>query len=587
MIPDAVLSQIQDRTDIVEIISAYAPLKRSGRNFKANCPFHHEKTPSFMVNPDKQIFHCFGCGVGGNVFSFLMKQEKKDFREVVESLAERVGVEIPNDRTPSSEAAARRAEPLLAANQGAAHFYHDFLLTRKEAQAARSYLEKRGISAETTRNFGLGFAPDSWDALWQTLKTKIPENILERSGLLVSKKGGGFYDRFRNRVIFPIVDLKGNTVAFGGRVLDDSLPKYLNSPETDIYTKGRHLYGLYHARQYLRERDAAIIVEGYMDVIACHQAGVRNAVASLGTALTSDQARLIKRHTRNCYILYDADAAGESATMRGLEICLEEGLEVKIVRLPEGHDPDSFLRQNGPEAFAGELARAQTLFEYKLAQLKRKSDARSVEGRVKIANEMIQLFGRVKNEIARSAWIAELASQLGLSETALFTEMRKGIKEKAPVEDPARRLTRDEMRVAEKLLIGLMLENPEFVLKAKEQIHADDFHHHKARGIAKRILETDGASAGPGQLINVYRDDPESIEIISMACAEMETILDKDKTFSDCLVWVLRSRIHHERQGLASQILAAQRQGDKNRIQQLLVDFNELNKGMKKTHEKK
>ena len=586
MIPEAVLNQIQDRIDIVEIISATVPLKRAGRNFKAPCPFHNEKTPSFMVSPDKQIFHCFGCGAGGNVFGFLMKQERKDFREVAEMLAERAGVEIPKDKNTSSETLERNA--LFAkANQLAVGFYHEALLNRKEADNAREYLKKRAISQATIEQFKLGYASESWDGLYRTLTGQIPDAVLDKVGLVIARKENGYYDRFRQRIIFPILDLKGVCVAFGGRVLDDSLPKYLNSPETEIYHKGRHLYGLFQGRKAVSDKDSVIVVEGYMDVIACHQAGVENAVASLGTALTTDQARLIKRHTKNVFILYDADKAGELATLRGLEIFLEEGLEVKIVRLSKGHDPDSFIREHGSERFQEALGQAKTLFDYKLALLKDKFDHRAVEGKVKIANEMVILFSKVKNEILRSAWLKELARELTLSEEALLAEMNKtegrtkNFKADAPV-----RIDSDVSAV-EKLLIGLMLDDHSFILKAKEEIDVDDFRHHKARNIAKRLLEEKATRIQAGQFINLYKDDPEAAHVISLACAEAEAILDKEKTFADCLLWMKRLRITTEREGLHAQILAAQREGDKNRINKLLYDFNELNKGMRKINEKK
>jgi DNA primase len=404
MIPETVLQQIQDRLDIVEIISASVPLKRSGRSFKAPCPFHMEKTPSFYVTPDKQIFHCFGCGVGGNIFRFLMMREKKDFLEVVKELAERVGVELPTDASPKDREREERLGVYAKANGLAMNFYHEFLLKSSEAQKARMYLRGRGLNEDTIEKLNIGFAPDRWDGLIQHVKGRIADKTLEKVGLLLERKEkNGYYDRFRNRVIFPILDMKGACVAFGGRVMDDSVPKYMNSPESEFYTKGQHLYGLYWARPVVREKDALIVVEGYMDFAMLFQAGVQNVVASLGTALTREQVRLIKRHTHNVFMLYDADKAGEAATLRGLELFLEEGLEVKIVRLPQGHDPDSFVLKEGAQRFHEELGRAKNLFDYKLALLRAESNAQTVEGRVKIANEMVALLAKVQNEILRAA----------------------------------------------------------------------------------------------------------------------------------------------------------------------------------------
>lgn len=587
MIPDAILNQIQDRVDIVEVVGAFVVLQRAGRNFKAPCPFHHEKTPSFIVSPDKQIFHCFGCGAGGNVFSFLMKQEKKDFLEVVEMLAEQVGVEIPKDKSFSPQAL-ERASQFAQANRLAADFYHQFLLTKSEAENARRYLKERGFQDAAILNFKLGYAPEAWDGLCKALKNQVSESVLEEAGLAISRKEGeGFYDRFRNRIIFPILDAKGVCVAFGGRVMDQSLPKYVNSPETQVYSKGRNLYGLFQARKAIREQDSVIVVEGYLDLIACHQAGVENTVASLGTALTTDQVKLIKRNTGNVFILYDADKAGELATLRGLELFLEEGLEVKIVRLSEGHDPDSYIRDFGVERFRQALSAAKNLFEYRLALLKGKFDAGSLEGKVKIANEMVGLLSKVQNEILKSAWTKELAGNLGLSEEALKTQMRKNESVSRIFREEPLVAAREEFKIAEKLLIGLLVDDPEFILQAKKEIRVADFQNHRIRGLAERLFEESGSSISAAQWINIYKDDPESVHMISLACAEVDAVVDKKKTFEDCLLWMKRLRMSTERENMQAQIVVAEREGNKNRLSKLLVDFNELNKGIRKINEKK
>lgn len=589
MIPETVLNQIQDRLDIVEIISSYVPLKNAGRNFKANCPFHHEKTPSFMVNPDKQIFHCFGCGVGGNIFSFVMKQERKDFREAVEMLAERAGVEIPKDRMVDPKTAERQSQ-YAKANELAAEFYHNVLLKNKESQKAREYLTRRGLSPETIAEFRLGFAPESWDALGEAMKGRIADAVLEKLGLAIAKKEGGQYDRFRNRVMFPILDQKGAVVAFGGRVMDDSVPKYLNSPESEIYVKGRHLYGLFQARKAVRDLDSVIVVEGYMDLIACHQAGVRNVVASLGTALTSEQVRLIRRHTKNVIMLYDADKAGEAATLRGLELFLEEGLEVKIVRLAAGHDPDSFIKEFGAARFREALANAQTLFEYKTALLKGRYDAKTLEGKVKIANEMVTLFTKVRNEILRAEWVKQLAKELSLSEDALLTEIQRGSsrsRSAAPAESAAKDAAPKTESQAEKLVIGLLLDDPARIAEAKEQVRRSDFSSPAAWDILTALFSENAAELSASHFMNRTAADPEASRILSAACAEVDRLDDKQRAFQDCLSWFKRSRITHEREALKERLVQAEGAGDKERARQVLVEMNELNKGMKQIHEKK
>lgn len=591
MIPESILSQIQERCDIVETVSAYVPLRQAGRNFKAPCPFHQEKTPSFHVNVDKQIFHCFGCGVGGNVFTFVMKMEKKDFRDVVEMLAEKTGVEIPTDRPVDTEAS-KRISLFLRINLAASEFYHKTLLDSDDAARARSYFKKREIREETIEAFQLGFAPESWDSFYKIGKAIAPDPILDKSGLVLAKKGGdGYYDRFRNRVIFPILDQKGNCIAFGGRVLDDSVPKYLNSPETEVYVKGRHLYGLFQARKSIREKDAAVVVEGYMDLIACHQAGVENVVAGLGTALTPDQVRLIKRNTNNVFILYDSDKAGEAATMRSLELFIEEGMDVKIVRLDAGHDPDSFLKEFGLPRFNEALAGALTLFDYKLSTLKDKHDPNSLEGKVKIANEMVQLLGRVKNEILRAAWIKELSVNLALSEQALVAEMRKSRpdashvirKEAVPALTPTARVA---MRPAERMMLGLLLDAPEWITQAKNDLRPEDFEDDRARIIARRLLD-DEEPPTVSRLVNLYSEDADMRNLISEATAEADRGMEKKKIYEDCVAQLKRSRLVREREEMRAKLQDAERTHDQNRIGEILRDINELNKGIRKIDEKK
>ncbi len=603
MIPDAVLRQIQDRLDIVEVISAYLPMRRAGRNFKANCPFHGEKTPSFMVSPDKQIFHCFGCNAGGNIFGFVMKIEKKDFREAVESLADRAGVEIPKD-TKTDPKVEERTNQILSAHAKAAEFYHQFLLGRKEAAAARAYLDKRGLGRETIINFKLGYAPEAWDAFYSSVKGQIPDAVLEKTGLILARKeGGGFYDRFRNRVIFPILDPKGACIAFGGRVMDDSLPKYLNSPETEIYSKGRQLYGVYQARKAIRDLDAVVVVEGYMDLISCHQGGVGNVVASLGTALTAEQARSLKRHTKNVFIVYDADKAGEMATLRGLEILLEEGMEVKVVRLPEGEDPDSYVRRQGGEGFRKALAQAKNLFEYKLALLKQKFNADTLEGKVSIANDLVSLFSRVQNEIQRSAWTKELAHQLKLSEEALVSEMKKSKsradsgrwKQQPPMMPAGSELAPPAasfktVSAAEKMVLGLALEKADFARRISGELGSADFANPLSRKIAETILwraaDADEAPATSDLMIR-FRDEPEMVALISQVSADVEILADKEKVLSDCLVQVKRQRIRAEREELQTQLTTAVQVGNQDRIKEFIGHLNQLDKREKKINEKK
>lgn len=602
MIPESILSQIQERIDIVETIAAYVPLKRAGRSFKANCPFHNEKSPSFIVNADKQIFHCFGCGAGGNVFSFIMKIERRDFREVVEELADRVGVELPEDQKRPVESEAERG--LVRANAAAAEFYHKTLMTDPISEKARVYLDRRGIKKEALESFKIGYAPEAWEAFYRHAKAAgLGESILEKAGLVLKGKNGNYYDRFRSRVIFPILDGKGRVVALGGRVLDDTVPKYLNSPETEIYQKSRQLYGLFQARPAIRTADAVVVVEGYLDLIACHDAGVQHSVATLGTALTPDQVRLLKRHTKNAYILYDADRAGEAATLRGLELFIEEGMDVRIVRLPEGHDPDSYVHKYGAESFRAQLTASRSLFEYKLAMLRAKHDPAALEGKVRIAQEMVELFAKARNEILKAAWLKELSQELKLSEAALRTELERAVTARparateraaepatpAAGADGVAETHKGLPRYAERILLSLMLEKDLFVNESRRQLMLTDFYHPTVRKLVQILWEADerGVHENARQLVTRLKDDPESVKLLSLSTAESEMIIDKERSFSDCVKKLKSLRLDGEHLGLRQELAAAQKEGDQNRVSRILYDMNELNKRMKEIHEKK
>ena len=352
LIPDQIIDDIQSRADIVEVIGRYVPLKRAGRHFKAHCPFHKEKTPSFMVNTDKQIFHCFGCGVGGNVFSFLMQHDRLTFPEAVRQLADHVGVRVP-DREPGSRNGSH--EQLAALMEKVCGYFERMLLSPQQGKSARAYLQQRGVSEPTRRSFRLGLAPAGWDHVLNAAKaTGVGSEQLEAAGLVIQGRSG-YYDRFRNRLIFPILDVRGRVVGFGGRSLDASEPKYLNSPETSLYTKGRHLFGLAQAKEVMITMKTAVVVEGYFDCVILAQEGFSHVVSPLGTALTSDQARLLKRYTETVLLAFDADVAGEEATLRGIDLLVEAGLQVRVAQLPQGVDPDECLRAEGRKRFQQRL----------------------------------------------------------------------------------------------------------------------------------------------------------------------------------------------------------------------------------------
>lgn len=417
-IPEDIIEQVKNENDIVNIISEKVPLKKKGANYWGICPFHGEKTPSFSVSRDKQIYKCFGCGAGGNVFSFFMATENISFPEAVRKLAQRVGIEIPEDNKVKTEEDILK-ETVENINREAARFFHSNL---KENSKAQEYLKNRMISPEIVIRFGLGFAKDSWDDLKKHLLEKGYTNEnLKVSGLFGESKGR-IYDRFRNRLIFPVQDHRGRVIGFGARVLDDSKPKYLNSPETPVFHKGTNLYGIYQLLKDNKKEDYVIICEGYMDCIALHQGGITNAVAALGTALTEYQARLLKRYFKKVIVSFDADEAGRLATLRGLDILSKEGLEVKILKIPDGKDPDDFIKSHGEKGFRNLIDNALTLMDFKIIEARRGLNLNKDEDKIKYFTILKPLFTSL-DPVERDVYIGKVADDIGVSKESIYQSL--------------------------------------------------------------------------------------------------------------------------------------------------------------------
>ncbi|HAS16323.1 MAG TPA: DNA primase, partial [Nitrospiraceae bacterium] len=392
-IPEELITKIKGTQDIVEVISRHVSLKKSGQNYSGLCPFHSEKTPSFVVSPAKQLFHCFGCGTGGNVITFLMKYENVTFPEVLKNLARDAGIAIPSKSVKSE----RKEESLYEVNRLIAEYYNKILLTYKEAGAAREYLLGRGLSTEVIERFNVGYSINSWNNVYEYLRNKgFKDEVLVKTGLVIPKNSGaGFYDRFRGRIMFPIYDTQGRVVGFGGRVLDDSTPKYLNSPETPLFNKGALLYGLNIAKDGVRESGYAIIVEGYMDVIAVCQSGIPNVAGTLGTALTVNHLRVLNRFCKEVILTFDPDIAGRNAALRTVDIFIESGIRGKVLILPEGEDPDIFIRKRGKGQFLELIERSKGIFDFSLDHIIGKSgdrpDKGSIEKKVSVTEECFEL----------------------------------------------------------------------------------------------------------------------------------------------------------------------------------------------------
>ena len=417
--------EIKRAADIVELVGQYVQLKKAGQNFLGLCPFHSEKTPSFTVSPSKQMFHCFGCKKGGDIFGFWMEYHKASFPQAMRDLADRYHITLPKKKfTPAQKRAFDLNEFLVKINGLAAEYFHQVLLKVEKGRPGYEYLSHRSISKKVIQAFQLGYAPEEWNGLVRFLtNNKINMAKATQAGLVIPKQNGGYYDRFRGRVMFPIHDLRGRVVGFGGRVLDESLPKYLNTPETPVFHKGKLLYGIHAAYQSIRQSGRAVIVEGYTDVLALRDLGLNEAVATLGTALTKDHVRILKGYAKEVIVVFDADIAGKGAALKSYPLFLNEGLSSRVMVLPEGDDPDSFIRKNGLDAFINLLDEAVPMFEFFL-DLKLSQIESGVEGQATLLKEMLPILSELDSDSHRSLCVQHLSSKSGIAESIVMGELR-------------------------------------------------------------------------------------------------------------------------------------------------------------------
>ncbi|HEX3396105.1 MAG TPA: DNA primase [Steroidobacteraceae bacterium] len=522
-IPDSFLDELVSRSDIVEIISARVPLKKAGREYKACCPFHNEKSPSFSVSADKQFYHCFGCGAHGTVIGFLMQYEKMEFLDAVADLAQRAGLELPREAQAQREPGTADLHELMLR---AARFFEQNLADNARA---KGYVERRGIDAKTCANFALGYAPDAWEALLKRFGTQEDDRlrllqvglILERSG----EKNSGFYDRFRDRLMFPIRDSRGRVIGFGGRVIDQGEPKYMNSPETPLFHKGRELYGLYEARQARADFKRLLIVEGYMDVVRLHQAGITYAVATLGTATTQEHLNKIFRQTREVVFCFDGDNAGLKAAWRALENALplaQDGRELKFMFLPDGHDPDTLIAAEGPEAFETRMKEALPLSEYLVRQLVAEVDLDHVDGRAKLKALAGPLFARMPEGIYREMLADRLASRVGMPANKLKEFFATGQPKRSANTSELRVRHRGRMSVGRGNLltqaITLVLHHPAAAGAAQEPDLLNSIDK-PGVSVLKELLEQAATASSPStaMLLERWRDRPEHERLTELA----------------------------------------------------------------------
>lgn len=581
MIPDDLADRIRERIDIISIISEHINLKKSGQNYKGLCPFHSEKTPSFTVSPAKQIFHCFGCGAGGNVFHFLMRYDNLTFPQALRYLGERAGIKIPE---PGKREGIEKdnKEELYKANELAAEYFYNNLAESREAEEARGYLKKRGIENKTIEEFKIGYSLPQWEAAYRYLRQKgIDAATLEKAGLII-KKENGFYDRFRGRIIFPILDLKKRVIGFGGRVIDDSLPKYINSPESPIYIKGENLYCLEKARQEIVRRGYLLIVEGYLDAIMTYQKGVRNTAATLGTALTQGHIRLIKRFTNNLILIFDPDAAGKKAAIRSAPLFLEAGMKVKVAALTEGTDPDTFLRKNGVDAFVERLKNSERLFDFVFSEVRGKDPLTAIDDKMKAVNELLPLINGIPGRIEKNLYIKRLAEGLGIDETDILAELkalsqkkalRSGEKARSGVQ-PQKPAAHRGGAKAEEMLIHIMLNDEAIARKVRGHLGTDDFRDPNYKKVAGIIYRAIDEGKGLNDLSGI--DDPVVANLLSSLSIRDLEYDDLEQSFNDCVQKIKGRGIKDRMRELQERLSAAEKKGDTESRRQILNEMKEL-----------
>ena len=577
--------EIRRRASILDVVSPHVTLRRAGRRYKGLCPFHSEKTPSFTVDPERGFFYCFGCHAGGDVFDFLMRMGSLTFGQARQQLADRVGVHL---EIPAGEQGAGERERWLRASAEAAAFFRA-QLAGPAGEEARRYLASRGVDRPTIDAFRLGFAPPGWDNLVRALGPRGYDGaVLETAGLTVARPGGaGHYDALRHRLIFPIHDLQGRPIAFGGRALDDGTPKYLNTRETPLFTKGKTLYALSEAREAIRASGEAVVVEGYMDALTCHQYGVHHAVASLGTALTVDQVLLLKRFASRAVLVYDSDAAGIGAAERGLDVFDQAELPVRVAVLPDESDPDAFVRRWGAEAFRRACDEALPIFDYRLAMVQRRYDGRTVEGKVGIVNELGQLIISVSNPVRQGEYIRLLADRLGVREEAIrgqLGRLRRGHPgggevraQMPPVSDAGVRA------LTERELLHLLVANQAVRESVRGRVAAETFIEPDHRQLAEVVLA--GGDAGdPAQWRERLRSEA-AVSLFSRFLIADPVAKDPVRAADDCLRRIRRMELEERRAGLQHALRDAERIQDTKRVEELngeLITVNAQIEGVKR-----
>ena len=562
---DELIEEIRTNNDIVDVISKYVTLKRSGRNFFGLCPFHKEKSPSFAVSPDKQIFHCFGCGAGGNVIHFISKIEGLDFKDTLELLANRANIELPTLENSEDDKTARLKSKVYEINKIAAEFYHENLY-KPTSKMAQEYIKKRKLDNRTLKAFLIGYA-GNFNELYLLLKQKgFTEEEMLASSLVKRTDNGGYMDSFRKRLMFPIQDVRERVIAFGGRVLDDSKPKYINSPENIVYSKGRNLFGLNVAKKHDTKR--IIIVEGYMDAISLYQRGITNVVASLGTAMTESQGRLLRRHSEQVILGYDADGAGQAAILRGMEILQNLGCDIRVLQIEGAKDPDEYVLKYGPERFQRCVDNSISLVEFKVKVLLKELNIENTNDKIKFLNEIAKILSKITNQIEREIYVDKIAREYKISKEAIYAEINKLIyKDNQGSKKLEKKVITMELKEEsktnisestlkkEKLVIYLLInEYSRSYEKIAKLITLNDIQDETNRQILKKMYEEfQKGNINTNQIVDWFQDE-NIISRITEIMAEDFEITDVNKAIDDLINVYEKQKLVNRRNEILKQL---------------------------------
>ena len=582
---DEIIDDVRQSNDIVDVISQYVRLKRSGRNYFGLCPFHNEKSPSFSVSPEKQIFHCFGCGVGGNVFTFLTKIEGINFVEAVQLLAERANIQLPTLENNVDSAKEALKAKVYKVNEFTAKYYHENLY-RPESKMAQEYIKKRKLSNETLKSFQIGFS-GKFDELYKELKKQGFEDreILE-SGLVNKNERGQYIDRYRNRLMFPICDARGRVIAFGGRVLDDSKPKYINSPENIVYSKGRHLYGLNVAKKYdIKKR--LLIVEGYMDVVSLHQRDIHNVVASLGTALTQQQGYLLRNNTEQIILSYDSDEAGQTAKVRAMEILQNMGCDIRVLQMEGAKDPDEYVIKYGNARFQNLVDKAISVIEFKVKILRQSLNLESTNDKIKFLNEIAKLISKIDNSMEREVYIEKIAKEYDVSKEAIYAEVNKltykESKDEKVLGKPkpvVRHIEKKEMdnvseatKRRENTVLAILLSGDRNIYEIiKQNITIEDFKYEIDKKIAQKVYEEfENGNSNINSIIDDLSEEEQNH--ITMIMAEDYGIDDVEKAIDDIIQSYEKDKLNERKLEILELLENPTEENEKKELEKELNDI--------------